>query len=134
MTSIAHIPHVPASPRSAIPIADVQRQLIQSVLAETLDDFKSAIRKGTQPKTKVNCLSNYLPLDVQNLHLELIRQFQYQQIEMREMLEQYLNPIFSHCLLIIDCVRYIQNSQRELVEEIKALRAENTVLRQRVFY
>eukprot|EP00026_Physarum_polycephalum_P003070 Phypoly_transcript_03079.p1 GENE.Phypoly_transcript_03079~~Phypoly_transcript_03079.p1 ORF type:complete len:801 (+),score=173.70 Phypoly_transcript_03079:95-2497(+) len=101
-TSFSHAhTHTPPSLASpVIPIQDVQWRLMKSVLNESLQEFKASIRQ-----------------DVLNLHMELIQQFQIQQLEMQNMLEQY-----------------VQNSQKELVEEIKALRQENTLLRQRVFY
>jgi protein NEDD1 len=69
-------------------------QLVQRGLEESLGAVQRAIHE-----------------EVQNLHLELLRQFHIQQMEMSTMM---------------DC---FQAKQAELVEEIKALRRENQQLR-----
>jgi protein NEDD1 len=69
-------------------------QLVQRGLEESLGAVQRAIHE-----------------EVQNLHLELLRQFHTQQVEMGSMMDSFLAK------------------QEELVEEIKALRRENQQLR-----
>lgn len=52
-----------------------QRQLLQSVVEECLESFRQSVHQ-----------------DIQNLHLELLRQFQAQQNELLQLFEHYFNP------------------------------------------
>ncbi|KAJ3292156.1 Protein nedd1 [Borealophlyctis nickersoniae] len=86
----------PPPPSSGLPPQEpssFQYQILQNVVEECLQEFRVQLRN-----------------DVQNMHLELLRQFQIQRNEMEELFKQY-------------------SPTQAMVAELNALREENTRLR-----